>query len=134
MVIVCITRNFFSLNLLARLSPRHVLIYGWVGLMAWAWPLGPVWALEKYGRPLPSMEEHGEAARESEEDLFEGYFLTGAFVSNPTFAARPDNTGLVGLRHMMHLQTHLYKEYLSFYTDQNFFSDRTAGSNSLSGT
>jgi hypothetical protein len=85
-------------------------------------------ALEKYGRPLPSMEQPGgAAAREAEETLFGGYFLTAAFVSNPTFAARPDNTGLVGLRHMLHLETDLYKQYLTFYTDQNFFSDRTKG-------
>jgi len=47
----------------------------------------PVHALEKYGRPLPSMEEEqGETAREAEETLFNGYLLTSAFVSNPTFA------------------------------------------------
>jgi hypothetical protein len=85
-------------------------------------------ALEKYGRPLPSMEQPDSvAAREAEETLFGGYFLTAAFVSNPSFAARPDNTGLVGLRHMLHLETDLYKQYLTFYTDQNFFSDRTKG-------
>ncbi|MBU6482234.1 MAG: hypothetical protein KGS09_17030 [Nitrospirae bacterium] len=85
-------------------------------------------ALEKYGRPLPSMEQPDDvAAREAEETLFGGYFLTSAFVSNPTFAARPDNSGLVGLRHMLHLETDLYKQYLTFYTDQNFFSDRTKG-------
>jgi hypothetical protein len=84
--------------------------------------------LEKYGRPLPSMEQPDDAAaREAEETLFGGYFLEGAFVSNPTFAARPDNTGLVGLRHMLHLETDLYKQYLTFYTDQNFFSDRDKG-------
>jgi hypothetical protein len=84
----------------------------------------PGWALEKYGRPLPSMEEPPEEAREAEETLFGGYLLTAPFISNPTFAARPDNTGLVGMRHMMHLETDLYKQYLTFYTDQNFFSDR----------
>ena len=85
-------------------------------------------ALEKYGRPLPSMDQPDDvAAREAEETLFGGYFLTAAFVSNPTFAARPDNTGLVGLRHMLHLETDLYKQYLTFYTDQNFFSDRKKG-------
>ena len=83
-------------------------------------------ALEKYGRPLPSMDDL-DNGREAEESLFGGYFLTAAFVSNPTFAARPDNTGLVGLRHMLHLETDLYKQYLTFYTDQNFFSDRTRG-------
>ena len=87
----------------------------------------PAYGLEKYGRPLPSMDEPEHEAREEEETLFGGYFLTGAFVKNPTFAARPDNTGLVGMRHMLHLETDLYKQYLTFYTDQNFFSDRTDG-------
>jgi hypothetical protein len=83
--------------------------------------------LEKYGRPLPSMDEPEGGEQGEEETLFGGYFLTGAFVKNPTFAARPDNTGLVGMRHMLHLETDLYKQYLTFYTDQNFFSDRTNG-------
>ncbi|HXV68697.1 MAG TPA: hypothetical protein VD738_07205 [Nitrospira sp.] len=93
-------------------------------LVAWS---SPALALEKYGRPLPSMDGADENGREAEESLFAGYFLTGVFASNPTFAARPDNTGLVGLRHMLHLETDLYKQYLTFYTDQNFFSDRTKG-------
>ncbi|MBH0203300.1 MAG: hypothetical protein HP496_13630, partial [Nitrospira sp.] len=79
-------------------------------------------ALEKYGRPLPSLED--ATSRGAEESFFAGYFLTSAFATNPTFAARPDNSGLVGLRHMLHLETDLYKQYLTFYTDQNFFSDR----------
>lgn len=73
------------------------------------------------------MDEPNHETREEEETLFGGYLLTGAFVKNPTFAARPDNTGLVGMRHMLHLETDLYKQYLTFYTDQNFFSDRTNG-------
>ena len=84
-------------------------------------------ALEKYGRPLPSLEHPNGEARPAEESLFAGYLLTSVFAHNPTFAARPDNTGLVGLRHMLHLETDLYKQYLTFYTDQNFFSDRTNG-------
>jgi len=84
-------------------------------------------ALEKYGRPLPSLEDADDNGRESEESLFAGYLLTGVFARNPTFAARPDNTGLVGARHMLHLETDLYKQYLTFYTDQNVFSDRTNG-------
>jgi hypothetical protein len=73
------------------------------------------------------MEEADENGREAEESLFAGYFMTGVFAHNPSFAARPDNTGLVGLRHMLHLETDIYKQYLTFYTDQNFFSDRTNG-------
>ncbi len=102
-----------------------LLVLSIIGLLA-SPPLS--FALEKYGRPLPSMEQPDDAAaREAEETLFGGYFLTAAFVSNPTFAARPDNTGLGGLRHMLHLETDLYKQYLTFYTDHNFFSDRTKG-------
>jgi hypothetical protein len=96
-------------------------------LVVWWFTALPAYALEKYGRPLPSLNEPDAAEREAEETLFGGYFLTAAFVDNPTFAARPDNTGLVGLRHMLHLETDLYKQYLTFYTDQNFFSDRTKG-------
>ena len=87
----------------------------------------PAIALEKYGRPLPSMDDADKMAPGAEESLVAGYLLTGIFARNPTFAARPDNTGLVGFRHMLHLESDLYKQYLTFYTDQNFFSDRTKG-------
>lgn len=127
MAISFIIRRIFTFNLAGAVSRQGLLIYAGVGLAVWGWPPGQLFALEKYGRPLPALEEQGEAAREAEETLFGGYFLTAAFVSNPTFAARPDNTGLVGLRHMLHLETDLYKQYLTFYTDQNFFSDREKG-------
>ncbi len=94
----------------------------------------PAWALEKYGRPLPPIGGVGEegVSRDkqevkADEHWVRGYLLGAAFVENPTFAARPDNTGLVGMRYMLHLETDLYKEYLQFYTDQNFFSNREEG-------
>ncbi|GIW53841.1 MAG: hypothetical protein KatS3mg082_0245 [Nitrospiraceae bacterium] len=91
--------------------------------------IAPVWALEKYGRPLPAIGDTEEPGGPeiTEQHRLRGYLLTAAFLDNPTFAARPDNTGLVALRHMLHLETDLYKQYLQFYTDQNFFSDRRDG-------
>lgn len=90
-----------------------------------------VQALEKYGRPLPDIGEVGEegvaGGGPQEEQWLQGYLLSAVFVDNPTFAARPNNTGLVGMRYMLHLETELYKEYLQVYTDQNFFSDRKKG-------
>ena len=113
--------------LLPVMSPRQFLFSLLLfSLGAWSLPTN-AHALEKYGRPLPSMDDPADLDRESEESLFAGYLLTGAFAKNPSFAARPDNSGLVGLRHMLHLETDLYKQYLTFYTDQNFFSDRTNG-------
>ena len=91
----------------------------------------PGYALEKYGRPLPALGEMGEegvaGSQQKEEHWFQGYLLAAVFPYNPTFAARPNNTGLVGMRYMLHLETELYKEFLQFYTDQNFFSDRKTG-------
>lgn len=110
--------------------------FGWLfGLVCLLWPASAA-ALEKYGRPLPAIGDVAEegVARSKEEleaaegdEWLRGYLLTAAFLDNPTFAARPNNTGLVGLRHMVHLETDLYKDYLQFYTDQNFFSDRKRG-------
>lgn len=118
-----------------RLVDRRLLIRPLIGLHALASGLSGLvdgaYALEKYGRPLPSMENASEKAegeeRAAQESLVGGYMLTSASISNPSFAARPDNTGRVGLRHMVHLERDIYKQYLTFYTDQNFFSDRTKG-------
>ncbi len=101
-----------------------------LGLMALLFMADPGQALEKYGRPLPAIgesEEGGAVHPEPEEHWLRGYLLTSAFIENPTFAARPNNTGLVGTRHMVHLETDLYQQYLGFYTDLNFFSDRENG-------
>lgn len=76
---------------------------------------------------MEESQETKEEGGQEEETLLGGYLLTAGFVTNPSFAARPDNTGLAGLRHMAHLETDLYRQFLTFYTDQNFFSDRTNG-------
>src|SRR4030095_11990444 len=94
-------------------------------VLSWCAGLSSAYGLEKYGRPLPSMEKQGEEAREAEETLFGGYLLAAPFVSNPTFAARPDNTGLVGMRYMAHLAADLYTPYTTLYTHKNIFSERS---------
>ena len=90
--------------------------------------------LERYGRPLPSKATAGDQSAEAQEEeggekedphALRGFLLTGPFVVNHNYFARPDNTGLVGLRHMVHLDMGIYKELLRFHTDQNFFSDKT---------
>jgi len=103
------------------------------GVLWWSGLWEQAYALEKYGRPLPEFETENapqngtKAEQEGDESLIGGYLLTGAFISNPSFTARPDNTGRVALRHMLHAETDLYKHYLTFYSDQNFFSDRDTG-------
>jgi hypothetical protein len=105
------------------------LVYSSLLVMCFAMILWPLqgYALEKYGRPLPPMTAREKGQAPEETLVVSGYLLTAAFPYNPSFFARPDNTGLVGMRHMLHLETDLYKQYLTFYTDQNFFSDRTNG-------
>ncbi|HEU4505267.1 MAG TPA: hypothetical protein VFR79_10565, partial [Nitrospira sp.] len=77
------------------------------GLLTWwaPWQGQVACALEKYGRPLPEMDKGAQAEDHDDESLIGGYLLAGAFISNPSFAARPDNTGRVGMRYMLHAET-----------------------------
>lgn len=117
-------------------SATQLFVTGLITVALWPgpWPAGrQAFALEKYGRPLPEMDKTKDPTQGpsppsmEDETLIGGYLLAGAFISNPSFAARPDNTGLVGMRYMLHAETDLYKKYLTFYSDQNFFSDRETG-------
>jgi hypothetical protein len=71
---------------------------------------GRAWALEK--------KEY--ALSENGGNLYFGYFF-----HNPTFAARPDNTGLVLFRYGLHLDLQP-ADWLTFSYDSNFFSDKQA--------
>jgi hypothetical protein len=54
-----------------------------------------------------------------------GYLTLGTFLYNPTYAARPDNTGLALFRYAFHGEVSLWKNRLAFAIDTTFFTDRT---------
>jgi len=55
-----------------------------------------------------------------------GYFTLGWFTVNPTYAARPDNSGFAFLRYVWHYELSIWHDYVSFGVDATFFSDRHA--------
>ena len=84
------------------------------------------------GKVRSSIAVNGAAGRRggtgSRRDPIRGIFSRSRLCIQPDFSLLvPITPGLVGLRHMLHLETDLYKQYLTFYTDQNCFSDRTNG-------
>ncbi len=77
----------------------------------------PTWALNKQG---------ARATDESESDpLLElsGYLFGGGFVFNPTYAARPGNSGLAALRFGLHLDADLFHRWITLSYDENTFTD-----------
>jgi hypothetical protein len=82
----------------------------------------PAWALNKQG--ARSDDDDGQVP------IFNlsGYLFFGGFVFNPTYFARPDNTGRAALRFGLHLDLDLYKRYLSISYDENTFTDGSADS------
>ncbi len=54
-----------------------------------------------------------------------GYLYFGYFFHNPTFAARPDNSGLVLMRYGLHLDVQPW-DWATISYDSNFFSDKQA--------
>lgn len=75
--------------------------------------------------------EHAEALEKKGYQLEAtgGYLYFGGFFQNPTFAARPDNSGLVLTRYGLHLDVQP-TAWATISYDSNFFSDKQA-SNSL---
>jgi hypothetical protein len=53
-----------------------------------------------------------------------GYLALGWFAINPTYAARPDNTGNALLRYAGHTELSVWKDRLSLGFDATFFTDR----------
>jgi hypothetical protein len=55
-----------------------------------------------------------------------GWFTLGVFAYNPTYFARPDNTGRALVRYNPHVELSLFDDLVSFGLDATFFTDRHA--------
>lgn len=55
-----------------------------------------------------------------------GYATLGWFAYNPTYAARPDNSGKALFRYVVHSELAVWHRHLAVGMDGTFFSDRTA--------
>ena len=53
-----------------------------------------------------------------------GFATLGWFAYNPTYAARPDNTGIALLRYVGHVELSIWHDYLSLGVDATMFTDR----------
>ena len=53
-----------------------------------------------------------------------GYVTLGWFALNPTYAARPDNTGLALFRYAAHAELSVWHDYLSLGLDGTMFTDQ----------
>ena len=56
-----------------------------------------------------------------------GYVFAGGFLFNPSYAARPNNSGRALLRFGLHLDADLWRRYLTLSYDENSFTDQAAG-------
>jgi hypothetical protein len=77
------------------------------------------WALDKQGSA-----HGGQVGGSAKEFNVSGSATLGASLYNPTYAARPDNTGLALFRYALHLDVDLLGRYLSIPIDVNVFTDR----------
>ncbi|HEU4535687.1 MAG TPA: hypothetical protein VFS00_16280 [Polyangiaceae bacterium] len=55
-----------------------------------------------------------------------GWLTLGWFALNPTYAARPDNTGLALLRYALHVEVSAFDDLISLGLDGTTFTDRRA--------
>jgi hypothetical protein len=57
-----------------------------------------------------------------------GYLTLGWFAVNPSYAARPDNTGRALLRYAAHTELSVWQRHLALGADGTFFTDRQESS------
>lgn len=79
----------------------------------------PAWGLDKQGSA-----HGGQVGGGAKEVNVSGSVMLGASLYNPTYAARPDNTGHALFRYALHLDIDLLGRYLSIPIDVNMFTDR----------
>jgi hypothetical protein len=78
-----------------------------------------------------------QGARSADEDGpsktfdVQGYVFFGGFIFNPSYAARPNNTGRAAFRYGLHLDVDLYHQWLTLSYDENTFTDSSASSPGL---
>jgi hypothetical protein len=80
---------------------------------------GAAWALDKQGSA-----HGGQVGGSGTEFNVAGSGTLGASLYNPSYAARPDNTGLALMRYAAHFDVDLLGRYLSIPIDLNMFSDK----------
>ena len=78
-----------------------------------------MWGLDKQGSA-----HGGQVGGDAKEFNVSGSAMLGASLYNPTYAARPDNTGLALFRYALHLDVDLLGRFLSIPLDVNMLTDR----------
>jgi hypothetical protein len=95
----------------------------WFGVVAAVGVLlgvaSPAWALDKQGSA-----HGGQVGGGGKEFNVSGAAMLGASLYNPTYAARPDNTGLALFRYALHFDVDLLGRMLSIPIDVNVLTDR----------
>ncbi len=94
--------------------------------------VAPVALSLSFGAPARALDKQGSGAHGGAIDGAEsGFDISGAVSSglsiwNPTYAARPDNSGLTLMRYALHADIDLIGRRLSIPLDISMFSDREA--------
>ncbi len=79
----------------------------------------PAFGLDKQGSA-----HGGQVGGSAEEFNVSGAVMLGSALYNPSYAARPDNTGHALFRYALHLDIDLLGRHLSIPIDVNMFTDR----------
>lgn len=76
-----------------------------------------LYSLAAYAPGLKDALHHGDV---------HGWVTLGGFFVNPSYAARPDNTGLALFRYALHTEVSAFDDLVSLGLDGTMFTDRTA--------